>query len=207
MKKLSAGVFALCLGLGSTAYADPTTTRTIQKGASASGSVDIDDVNGCIHGTLFVDASNDTYKDEAGSTHSRSVFVNFVGSDDCEGLVAGFDSNYFPLTTTIGAQSFSYNFDVNIGFYDFTSEDFTPVATHRFTGTMTISATGDLEKSHETTITLTETARTVVRSKKTARDADVTVTKAKYDDVKTKFTPGSGSIGETKLATIEVTRF
>jgi hypothetical protein len=148
MQKLSASVLALCLGLGSTVHANPPTkSRYVHKGASASGSADINDANGCIHGTLYIEATDDMSKDQPGSPHARSVFVNFVGSDDCAGLVAGFDASYLPLSTAIGSQSFSYNFDVNIGFYDFTSPDFTPAATHRFTGTMTITATGDLEKS------------------------------------------------------------
>jgi hypothetical protein len=46
-----------------------------------------------------------------------------------------------------------------------------------------------------------------VRSNKTARDANAAVTNAKFDDVATSFTPNFGSIGETKQATVEVTRY
>jgi hypothetical protein len=205
MQKLSASVVALCLGFGSTAYAIPVTTRYVQKGASASGSLELDDPDGCIHGTLFLTASEDVSKDATGSTHSRQVFMNFVGSDDCAVLNAGFDSLFFPLTTPIGSQSFTYAFDLNVNFYSPETGD--PVTAHRFTGTMTISTTGDLVKSRDANITVTDSERTVVRSKNTTRDADAVVTKAKIDNKKTSFLPGTGSIGETKNATIEITQY
>jgi hypothetical protein len=208
MQKLTAGFAALCVGLGlsSTAHAVPTNTRYVQKGTTAEASVDLDDPSGCIRGTLYVSAAEDTYKDQTGSSHSRSVFVNFVGEDLCKGLVTNLDTNPLPLTTKIDTSTFSYTFNLNVPFIKADAEDPVPLY-RRLTGTLTITASGDFDKSHETNISISKTERVIVRSKRNTRDADAVVTNAKLANVNTNFLAGTGSIGETKSATVDITRY
>lgn len=208
MQKLTAGFGALCIGLGlsSTAFALPTSTRYVQKGTTAEGSVDLDDPSGCVRGTLYVSAAEDTYKDQTGASHSRGIFVNFVGEDTCRGLVTNLDTSLLPLTTQINTQSFSYTFNLNVPFIKPDAEDPVPVY-RRLTGTMVITASGDFERSHENHITISKTERVSVRSKRNTRDADAVVNNAKLGGVSTSFLPGTGSLGETKTATVEISRY
>lgn len=209
MHKVTACVFALSLGLGSTVHAAAaTTTRYSFKGSSAFASVDADDAGGCIRAGLYVYASEETTKDVAGNrTTTRSAFISYGGSDDCMLLSFG-GGGQVTFSAPIGAQTFTLPFDITVDFAetDVPDNEDGERFSRRLVGSVTLNATGDLEKSRETNITKNETQRVVVRSKGTTREADVTVN-AKLDGVKVKFLPGTGSLGTTKQATVEVTKF
>lgn len=208
MQKLSASVFALCVGLGSTVHAEPTTTRYVQKGASAEASASIDDPTGCLHGGLYILAAESTSKDETGSTSTGQVQASLGGFDSCENLSFGTQTIFYPLTTSLkGVQSYTFTFDapVRVVHTDDDEGDGRPYEV-QFTAKVTITATGDLEKSRSNFTTKIGLVRTTVRKRGTTREADVTIANPKFGGKKIQFLVNSGEIGDTKSANITITR-
>lgn len=207
MKKLSASVFALCLGLGTTAHAEPTTTRYVQKGAFVGGSASIVDPTDCLHGGIGIHAADETTKDGSGSATTRTVLVGFGGFDSCMLTNFGADETSFPLQIPIGTGTFTYNasFRVRVVSTDDAHQN-DPPSYVQLTATITIVATGDLEKSRVTNVMKVGGNKTVVRSRGVSRESTFTVTNAKFGDTPINFLPGNGDTGTMKKATIEITR-
>jgi hypothetical protein len=207
MQKLSASVFALCLGVGSTVHAAPTTTRFVQKGASAQGFASVDDPTGCIRSGFFISAAESTAKDETGSTSTTSLLVSFFGADDCQQTNWGADQLNFPLTVPIGTGTFTYDANVPIRLVNTAAgheED--PAIILQFTAHIVITPNGDLEKSRSNMLTKTGNSKTKVRFRGLTRDADVAVTNAKFGTATVTFLPGTGEVGTTKNANIAITK-
>lgn len=210
MQKLSASALAFCLGIGSTVHANPppaAKTRTVLNAINVSGSTEIDDPNNCLEGTFYTNAYEETSKDASGTkVTTRTVSMFAFIYDSCE-EASGYGFVDMPLATALSTQSFTYTFATAAEFYPASGEG--DPTYRQVSGTVTITAdpTGDVQKSHETTTTLIDGQRTVVRSKGNTRDADAIITKAKIDGSKLKFLPGTGSMGTTKNATIETTRY
>ena len=75
----------------------------------------------------------------------------------------------------------------------------------RVTGSVTITATGDFEKSRRTEINQNQEQRTVTRSRGTTKEATLTLD-LKVDGVPQSMPIQNGEIGTTKNGNIEITQ-
>lgn len=202
MHKLSLCTFALCLGFASITHAQATVTKTKFKGSTVIASALSGD-DPCITAGFGLSASDQVSKDANGTTTTKELDIGYSGSDACNMLSFGGDAT-LPLTVPIaGVTTITFPFDITISYLNSdTGERFTK----RLTGSITITANGDFEKSRRTDISQTEVLRTVTRSKGNTREATVTIT-AKLDGVPQSLPITEGEIGTVKNGTREVTRF
>lgn len=216
MQKLSAGVLALCVGLGSTAYAAPpaTSTRVVTKGASIGGYASVV-ADGCVEGQISYWGYEDTSKDTAGNpVVTKTGYAYFYAVDDCKKLsysLAEDETGVRPPTVSIGENTYTLTFSLNIVVARTNVPDGTDGTLREgtLTATMTFTQAGAFENTRETIITIKDGLRTKYRSKGETRDADVKVTNADLDGKKWKFQTNNGSggsFGKTKSATVETTR-
>lgn len=207
MNKLSVSVLALCLGLGSTAYAEPTTTRYIQKGKTVSGRADISDPTGCLHGLFGLSASDSTTKDETGATSTSALLMGMGGFDSCLETSFGVRGNQeFPLTVSL--DQLSYTFNVSFPVHSVSTKDGDgndPGQDLIFTATVTIDATGELEKSRSSSVSKAGNTKIKIRYRGTTREAEVRVTNAKLGTQPIPFGVGSGDIGNMRKVSVEFT--
>jgi hypothetical protein len=207
MQKFSASVFALCLGLGTTAHAEPTTTRYVQQGLYVGGHALIDDPTNCFHGLIGLHAAEETTKQGGNATSTRALLAGFGGYNSCLQTNFGADENSFPLEIPLDTQSFTYNANIRIRVVSTDNAHLNDPPTYvQFTATITIKATGALEKSRVNTMTKLGTNKIVVHSNGVMREATFTVTNAKLGDAPINFLPANGDIGTMKNAKIEITR-
>jgi len=202
MRKLSPCMFALCLGFASLTHAQATTTKTKFKGNTAHASAASGD-DGCFSAFWGVTASDEVTKDSTGKTVTKTVQIGYGGRDVCEHLSFGGVQNK-ELTIAIGAQtSVSFDFDFLVNYANTeTDERFT----RRLTGTVTITANGDFERSQRTEIIQSQQQRTVTRYKGNTREADVTLS-VLLDGVPQTLPIVSGELGTVKNGTIETTSY
>ena len=201
MHKFSLCTIALGLGLvASSTSAATSVTRYRMKGNSASGLAT--QSTDCLSGGLFVSASDETTRDGTGTTSSRTAFFSYGGSDVCNSLSFG-GSLQAPLTVSLTTPTVTLPFDIPV---DFVNTDTDDHFTRHLVGSVTFVATGDFERSRDANITQTANMRVVSKSKGNTRDADITVN-ATLDGVATAFQPSTGSLGTTRLGTVEITRF
>lgn len=202
MRKLSFCTFALCLGFASVTHADPTVTKYKFKGNTAGGSAWTGD-DGCFSASMGVHASDDITKDGSGSTTSQLVEIGYGGRDLCNHLSFG-GAKTIPLTIPIAnVSTVTFSFDIVI---DYANTETDERFQRHLTGTATITATGEFEKSRTSQIVQSQEVRTVTRSKGTTREASFVVD-VKLDGVPQTFAITSGEIGTTKSGSMEITRF
>ena len=207
MKKLSASVLALCLGIGSTVHAEPTTTRYIQKGKTVSGTADISDPTGCLHGLMGISASDETTKDENGATTMRILTGGMGGFDSCLETNFGVQGPQ-DVPLTIPLDQLSYTFNVRFLVHSVSTKEGDgndPGQDLIFTATVTVTATSDLEKSRSSSVSKVGLTKIKMRSRGTTREAEVRVTNAKLGTQPIPFAVGTGEIGNMRKATIELT--
>jgi hypothetical protein len=204
MRQLSVCTLALCLGFASITHASSVTKLTVKGNTVGGGLSTVEDT--CFNGFFNVQASDSVTKDGTSTTATKELMFYFFGSDSCQSLsYSSFVS--IPLTVAIANKStvtFPFNFLVDVTPFD----GDVPTAQKRLVGSVTITATGDFQKSRQTDITQNETTRQVVRTKGTTRDASIKVT-AKLDNAALNFVTdgGSADIGTTKNGTIEIIRY
>jgi hypothetical protein len=202
MRKLSLCMFALCLGFASLTQAQSTVTKTRFKGNTAHASAASGD-DGCFSAFFGVTASDEVTKDSTGKTVTKTVEIGYGGRDLCEHLSFGGRQDK-ELTVAIGDQtSVTFDFDFLVNYANTeTNERFT----RRLTGTVTITANGDFERSQRTEIIQSQEQRTVTRYKGNTREATVTVN-VLLDGVPQSLPITSGELGTVKSGTIETTRY
>lgn len=203
MRKLSFCMFALCLGLASTTHAEPTITKYKFKGTTVHGAAASGD-DGCFSAFFGATASDEMTKDgPGGPTTTKRVEIGYGGRDLCEHLSFGGRQDK-ELTVPIGTQtSVTFDFDFLVNYANTeTNERFT----RRVTGTITITAAGDVEKSQMTEIVQTRKLKTVTRSKGNTRDATVSVN-VLLDGVPQTLPILSGEIGIVQKGTMEITKY
>jgi hypothetical protein len=202
MRKLSFCTFALCLGVASITHAAPTVTKVRFTGNTVSGSAASGD-NGCFSASLGVTASDEVSKDGTGTTTSKKLNIGYGGFDRCEFLSFGGNITT-TLTVPIANQtSVTFPFDILVNYANTeTNERFEK----HLIGTVTITASGDFEKSRRTEISQNQTMRTVTRSKGNTREATLSVS-AKLDGVPQSLPITEGEIGTVRNGTIEITRY
>lgn len=201
MLKFSLCTLALCLGFASVTHAQ-TVTKYKFKGNTVHASAATGD-NGCFSGFFGLTASDDITKDETGATSTKTLEVGYFGRDLCEKLSFG-GGVTVPLTVPIAGINtitFPFDFDVNYVNTD-TGERFT----RRITGSVTVTATGDFERSRRTEISDTQQQRVVTRYKGSTREATVNLTIA-VDGTSQTMPITSGELGTVRRGTREVTRF
>lgn len=202
MRKLSLCTLALCLGFASITHAEPTVTKFKFKGNTVGANGASGD-DGCFSAFFGLTASDDMTKDETGATSTRTLDVGYGGRDLCEKLSFG-GRQITQLTIPIaGVTTVTIPFDFVV---DYVNTDTSERFQKRLTGSVTITATGDFEKSRRTEISDTQQQRTVTRSKGNTREASV-VLNAQLDGVTQSFPITSGEIGTAKRGTIEITRY
>ncbi len=202
MRKLSIGTFALVLGLASVTHAAPTVTKVKFKGNTVSGSAASGD-DGCFSAFFGITASDEVNKDDTGTTTTKTLSIGYGGRDLCNFLSFGGNS-FTTLTIPIANQSsVTFPFDIVVNFANTeTDERFEK----HLVGTVTITASGDFEKSRRTEISQSQLMRTVTRSKGNTREATLTLD-AKLDGVPQSLPITEAEIGTVKNGTIETTRY
>jgi hypothetical protein len=202
MRKLSFCTFALCLGFASITHADPTVTKIKFKGNSVLGTALSGD-DGCFSASFGVRASDEVNKDGTGTTTTKTLDIGYGGRDLCNFLSFGGNS-VTTLTIPIANQTtVTFPFDILI---DYANTETNERFQKHLTGSVTISATGDFEKSRRTEISQNQTMRTVTRSKGNTREATLSIT-AKLDGVPQSLPITEAAIGAVKNGTIEITRY
>jgi hypothetical protein len=202
MRKLWLCTMALCLGLVSSTNAATSVTKFKVKGNTVSGLAEQGDPDTCFFAGLSVTASDETTKDGTGSTTARTLVINYTGRDFCNLLsFGGFSTN--PLTVPITGNTVTFPFDLTV---NYVNTDTGASSQRRLVGTVTFTASGDFDKSRETTITQNESMRVIARTKGNARDANITVS-ATLDGVTQAFDPSTGVMGNMKSGTVEITRY
>jgi hypothetical protein len=199
---LSFCTLALCLGFASLTHAQPTVTKYRFKGNTVHASAATGD-DGCFSGFFSLHASDDITKDESGSVSNKTLEVGYFGRDLCQKLSFG-GGVTTPLTIPIaGISTVTFPFDFLVNYVNTdTGERFQ----RRITGSVTITATGDFEKSRRTEISDTQQQRTVTRSKGNSREANLNLA-LQVEGVSQAMPITSGEIGTAKRGTIEVTRY
>lgn len=204
MRKLSVCTLALCLGFASITHASSVTKFQVKGNTAGGGLSTVED--SCFNGFFNVQASDSVTKDGTTTAETKELMFFFFGSDNCQFLsYSSFVS--IPLTVSIANKStLTFPFDFLVDVTPFDAE--MPTAQKRLVGSVTITATGDFQKSRQTDITQNETTRQVVRTKGTTRDASIKVT-ATLDNAALNFASdgGSADIGTTKNGTVEIIRY
>lgn len=202
MRKLSFCTFALCLGLTSMTQAEPTVSKVKFKGNTVSGSAASGD-DGCFSASFGLTASDEVNKDGTGTTTTKTLSIGYGGRDLCNSLSFG-GNQTTTLTVPIANQSsVTFPFDVLVSFANTeTNERFEK----HLTGTVTITATGDFEKSRRTEISQNQMMRTVTRSKGNTREATLSISAA-LDGVPVSLPITEAELGTVKNGTIEITRY
>lgn len=204
MRKLWVCTLTLCLGFASTSHAS-SVSKFQFSGNTAGGGIGTVDAE-CFNAYFFVQASDSVIKEGSSTTVTKELLFNFFAVDNC--LALSYSSfAVVPLTTSLlNKSTVTFPFDILVDVTPFDSYDVT--GQKRLVGTVTITATGELQKSRQDDITQSEASRQVVRSKGTTRDASITAT-AKFDGVQVNFAADSGSaeMGTTKTGSMEITRY
>ena len=204
MRKLWVCTLALCLGFASIGHASSVTKFQFKGNTVGGGISTVEDA--CTYLYFNVYASDSVIKEGAATTTTKELTFYIFGFDNCQSV------NYssfvaLPLTVSLPNQSsVTFPFDFLVDVTPFDSYDVT--AQKRMVGSVTLTATGDSQKSRQDDITQSETTRQVVRSRGTTRDATITAT-AKLDGVQLNFSAetGSGEMGTTRTGTMEITRY
>lgn len=204
MRKLSICTLALCLGFASITHASSVTKVKVKGNSAGGGTSTVEDP--CFYFSFSFNAFDQVTKDGTNTPATKELSFSVFGFDNC--TEEYYTANVtVPLTIPIANQSsLSLPFDFLVDVYPSDSEEL--LEQRRLVGNVTITATGDFQKSRQTNITQTATTRQVVRTKSNARQADVTAT-ATFDGVPVNFDPdaGGGEIGTTSNGTIEITRY
>lgn len=202
MRMLSLCTLALCLGFASLTHAQPTVTKYKFKGNTVSASGASGD-DGCYSAFFGLTASDDLTKDETGATSTKTLDIGFGGRDLCEKLSFG-GRQVTTLTIPIAnVATVTFPFDFLV---DYVNTDTGERFQKRITGSVTVTATGDFERSRRTEISDTQQQRTVTRSRGTTREASV-VLDLKVDGVPQATPITNGELGTARRGTIEITRY
>jgi hypothetical protein len=202
MRMLSFCTLALCLGFASLTHAQPTVTKYKFKGNTVHASAASGD-NGCFSGFFGLTATDDITKDGSGQSATKTLEVGYFGRDLCEKLSFGGGSTTTLTVPIAGISTISFPFDFDVNYVNTdTGERFT----RHVSGSVTITATGDFEKSRRTEISDTQVQRTVTRSKGNTREANISLD-LKLDGVPQSMPIQSGELGTSKKGTIEITRY
>lgn len=202
MRKLSLCTFALCLGFASITQAQPVVTKTKFKGATVEGTALSGD-DGCFSAGFGLTASEQVNKDASGTTTVKTLEIGYGGRDLCNFLSFGGNTTVELTVPITNVSTVTFPFDFNVQYVNTeTNERFEK----RLTGSITITASGDFEKSRRTEVSQTQTSRTVRRSKGNTREATVTIN-ASLDGVPQSLPITDGEIGTVKNGTLEITYY
>lgn len=204
MRKLWVCTLAFCLGFASISHASSVTKFSFKGNTVGGGISSVDDA--CTYLYFNVYAADQVIKEGAASTETKELTFYVFGFDNCQSVsYSSFVA--LPLTVSLAnTSSVTFPFDFLVDVTPFDSYDVT--AQKRLVGTVTLTATGDFQKSRQDDITQSETTRQVVRSKGTTRDATIKAT-AQFDGVQLNFSAetGSAEMGTTRSGTMEITRY